>query len=58
MADAENYKIVKSQLPLLGGLAGHNFIAILDPNDQVIHELHSGNSRGGIRSGYRSRRAC
>jgi len=40
MADAENYKIVKSQLPLLGGLAGHNFIAILDPNDQVIHELH------------------
>lgn len=45
MENTGNYKIVKSQLPLLGGIAGHNFIAVLDPNkldpnNRVIHELN------------------
>ncbi|MDO4644109.1 MAG: hypothetical protein Q4A74_09735, partial [Cardiobacteriaceae bacterium] len=41
MSDKLNrYTIVKSQLPLLGGIAGHNFIAVLNPNGQVIHELN------------------
>lgn len=40
MENTGNYKIVKSQLPLIGGIAGHNFIAVLDPNNRVIHELN------------------
>ena len=40
MADTGNYKIVKSQLPLIGGTAGHNFIVVLDPNNRPIHELN------------------
>ena len=28
MADTGNYKIVKSQLPLIGGTAGHNFMGL------------------------------
>lgn len=40
MADTGNYKIVKSQLPLIGGMAGHNFIVVLDPNNRPIHELN------------------
>ena len=40
MADTGNYKIVKSQLPLVGGTAGHNLIAVLDPNGRAIHELN------------------
>lgn len=37
---AGQYKIVKSQLPLIGGTAGHNLIAVLDENGKVIHELN------------------
>ncbi|UOO86090.1 hypothetical protein [Neisseria arctica] len=40
MAGNENYRIVKSQLPLIGGTAGHNLIAVLDANGRVIHELN------------------
>lgn len=40
MADTGNYKIVKSQLPLIGGTTGHNFIVVLDPNNRPIHELN------------------
>ncbi|QOG17260.1 hypothetical protein [Bradyrhizobium sp. SEMIA] len=34
------YRIVKAQLPLIGGLAGHNFLALIDPDGNVIGELH------------------
>lgn len=44
MADTGNYKIVKSQLPIelpiIGKVAGHNFIVVLDPNNRPIHELN------------------
>ena len=40
MVDIRNYKIVKSQLPLIGGAAGHNFVAVLDADGRVIHELN------------------
>ena len=40
MADTGNYKIVKSQLPLIGGMAGHNFVVVLDPHNRPIHELN------------------
>ena len=35
-----NYKIVKMQLPIVGGIAGHNFIVMLNDKNQVIGELH------------------
>lgn len=34
------YKIAKVQLPIVGGLAGHNFIVLFDDKNQVIGELH------------------
>lgn len=40
MADTGNYKIVKSQLPLIGGMAGHNFVVVLDSHNCPIHELN------------------
>ena len=40
MSQSENYRIVKSQLPLVGGMGGHNFIAVLDPSGKVVHELN------------------
>lgn len=40
MADTGNYKIVKSQLPLIGGMAGHNFVVVLDSHNRPIHELN------------------
>lgn len=40
MSQSGNYRIVKSQLPLVGGLGGHNFIAVLDPSGKVVHELN------------------
>ena len=36
---ADQYRIVESQLPLLGGLGGHNLLALLDANGNVISEL-------------------
>lgn len=39
MAEGQ-YRIVKAQLPLIGGLAGHNFLVLLDPNGKVVGELH------------------
>jgi hypothetical protein len=39
MAEGQ-YRIVKAQLPLIGGLAGHNFLALIDPDGNVIGELH------------------
>lgn len=38
MAD-ETYKIVKSQLPLVGGLGGHNLLILKDDKNNVIGEL-------------------
>lgn len=38
MSQSGNYRIVKSQLPLVGGLGGHNLIAVLDPKGNVVHE--------------------
>ena len=32
------YRIVEAQLPLVGGLGGHNLIAVLNPSGQVIQE--------------------
>lgn len=40
MSQSGNYRIVKSQLPLVGGLGGHNLIAVLDPKGNVVHELN------------------
>ncbi|WP_146135114.1 hypothetical protein [Neisseria iguanae] len=40
MSDSQSYAIVKSQHPLVGGVAGHNFIAVLTPEGNVIHELN------------------
>lgn len=34
------YRIVKAQHPLIGGLAGHNFLVLIDPNGKVVEELH------------------
>jgi len=39
MAEGQ-YRIVKVELPLLGGIAGHNFLALIDPNGNVIGEFH------------------
>lgn len=39
MAEGQ-YRIVKAQYPLLGGLAGHNFLVLIDPNGKAIGELH------------------
>ncbi|UWU79656.1 hypothetical protein N2603_14685 [Bradyrhizobium huanghuaihaiense] len=39
MAEGQ-YRIVKAQLPLIGGLAGHNFLALIDPDGNVMGELH------------------
>jgi len=36
---ADQYRIVESQLSLLGGLGGHNLIAILNPDGSVYKEL-------------------
>jgi len=35
-----HYRIVKVELPLLGGIAGHNFLVMIDPDGKVIGELH------------------
>ncbi len=32
------YKIYKAQLPILGGLAAHNAIVVLDHNNNIILE--------------------
>jgi|GEM_PF-6295618 hypothetical protein len=34
------YKICKGQLPILGGIAAHNAIVVLDDNDNVIAEFN------------------
>ena len=34
------YRIVEAQLPLIGGVAGHNFLVLLGPNGQIVGELH------------------
>ncbi len=34
------YQIVERQLPLLGGISGHNLLAVLDPNGNVVFELN------------------
>jgi hypothetical protein len=34
-----NYSIVEAQLPLVGGLGGHNLLVVKDPNGNVIGEL-------------------
>ncbi len=39
MAEGQ-YRIVKVELPLLGGIAGHNFLALIDPKGNVIGEFH------------------
>jgi hypothetical protein len=39
MAEGQ-YRIVKAQLPLLGGLAGHNFLVLIDPAGKIVGELH------------------
>ncbi|HXH43580.1 MAG TPA: hypothetical protein VNK51_07015 [Bradyrhizobium sp.] len=39
MAEGQ-YRIVKAQLPLIGGVAGHNFLVLIDPDGNVIEELH------------------
>lgn len=39
MAEGQ-YRIVKVELPLLGGIAGHNFLVLIDPNGKVIGEFH------------------
>ncbi|MGY8633214.1 hypothetical protein RAD15_12125 [Bradyrhizobium sp. 14AA] len=39
MAEGQ-YRIVKAQLPLIGGVAGHNFLVLIDPDGNVIGELH------------------
>lgn len=39
MAEGQ-YRIVKAELPLLGGIAGHNFLVLIDPNGKVIGEFH------------------
>jgi hypothetical protein len=39
MAEGQ-YRIVKAELPLLGGIAGHNFLVLIDPNGKAIGELH------------------
>ncbi|MBR0814906.1 hypothetical protein JQ544_25480 [Bradyrhizobium diazoefficiens] len=39
MAEGQ-YRIVKVELPLLGGIAGHNFLVLIDPNGNVISEFH------------------
>jgi predicted Zn-dependent protease len=38
-AVAGNYKIVESQLPLVGGLGGHNLEVLIDPNGNIVAEL-------------------
>ena len=49
---SEQYKIVKSQLSIVGGVAGHNLIAVLDNASKysmifvLAHEVqHSSNYR-------------
>lgn len=37
---ADQYRIVETQLPLVGGLGGHNLLAILDPSGNVVRELN------------------
>lgn len=39
MAEGQ-YRIVKAQLPLIGGVAGHNFLVLIDPDGNVLEELH------------------
>jgi hypothetical protein len=39
MADGQ-YRIAQAQLPLLNGIAGHNFLVLLDPNGEIVGELH------------------
>lgn len=34
-----NYTIISSQLPLVGGTAGHNLVVVLDPSGHVMHEF-------------------
>ncbi len=35
-----NYEIIQSQLPLVGGLGGHNLIVVKDPGGRVISEFN------------------
>ena len=37
---ADQYRIVEAQLSLIGGLGGHNLLAILDSNGNVVRELN------------------
>lgn len=37
---ADQYRIVEAQLPLLGGLGGHNLLAILNSNGNVVREIN------------------
>ncbi|MBR0754859.1 hypothetical protein JQ604_21950 [Bradyrhizobium jicamae] len=39
MAEGQ-YRIVKVELPLVAGFAGHNFLVLIDPNGTVVGELH------------------
>lgn len=39
MAESQ-YRIVSAQLPLIGGVAGHNFLALIGPDGNVIGEFH------------------
>lgn len=34
-----NYSIVEAQLPLIGGLAGHDLLVVLDSNGNVVGEM-------------------
>src|SRR5262249_28386651 len=38
MADGR-YRIFEAQLPLVGGLGGHNLLVVVDPDGRVIGEL-------------------
>ena len=37
---ADQYRIVEAQLSLIGGLGGHNLLAIVDANGNVVRELN------------------
>jgi hypothetical protein len=37
---ADQYRIVEAQLSLIGGLGGHNLLAILDSNGNVVREIN------------------
>src|ERR1700744_6079031 len=39
MAEGQ-YRIIKAQLPLIGGIAGHNFLVLVGPDGRVVDELN------------------